>query len=180
MDAAITLDQRAETDVASRFRRRLVLFALFAYAAFVLLITISPQMPGTGYVAIAVDRLLLALHSRGILLELGFLHIEFFGNILMFVPLGIFAALLLPRKAWWVLLFLGTAFSVAIELFQANFLPGRFPEVRDVISNSTGFLIGAAMSVTLRLMVSYRDSLVEKDRINAEKTARARNLANQR
>jgi len=106
-------------------------------------------------------------------MELGFLHIEFVGNILMFVPLGIFAALLLPRKAWWVLLLMGTAFSVSIELFQAQFLPGRFPEVRDVISNSTGFLIGAAMSIALRLVVSHRDSLVEQDRLNAEAKARA-------
>jgi glycopeptide antibiotics resistance protein len=157
--------------VASRFRRRLVLFALFAYAAFVLVITISPQMPGTGFVARMVERLLLALHSRGILMQLDFLHIEFFGNILMFVPLGLFAALLLPRKGWWLLLIMGTAFSVAIELFQQTFLPGRFPEVRDVVSNSTGFLIGAAMSVALRLVVSHRDSLVEKDRVNAEARA---------
>lgn len=159
--------------MASRFRRRLVLFALFSYAAFVLVITISPQMPGTGVVARLVDRLLLALHSRGLLMEFGFLHIEFVGNILMFVPLGIFAALLLPRRAWWLLLLAGTAFSVAIEMFQAQFLPGRFPEMRDVVSNSTGFLIGAALSIALRLLVSHRDSLVEQDRLSAEAKGRA-------
>jgi glycopeptide antibiotics resistance protein len=149
-----------------------VLFALFAYALFVLVITITPQMPGTGFVARVVDWFLYELHSRGLFTSLGFLHIEFVGNILMFVPLGIFAALLLPRKAWWLLLLMGTAFSVGIEMFQAYFLPGRFPEVRDVVANSTGFLIGAAMSVALRLLVSYRDSLVEKDRKRAELYAR--------
>ena len=163
-----------QTHVASRFRRRLVLFALFAYATFVLVITISPQMPGTGFVARVVDWFLYELHSRGLFTSVGFLHLEFIGNILMFVPLGIFAALLLPRKAWWLLLLMGTAFSVGIEMFQATFLPGRFPEIRDVVSNSTGFLVGAAMSVTLRLMVSYRDGLVEKDRRNAEESGRGR------
>ncbi|WP_411701485.1 VanZ family protein [Conyzicola sp.] len=166
--------------MASRFRRRLVLFALFIYTIFVLTITISPQMPGTGLVSRAVDWLLYELHSRGLLTSVGFLHIEFVGNIIMFVPLGIFAALLLPRKAWWLLLILGTAFSVGIELFQSQFLPGRFPEIRDVISNTTGFLLGAAFSVTLRLMVSYRDSLVEKDRKNAEAAALRGSVAVQR
>jgi glycopeptide antibiotics resistance protein len=165
--------------VASRFRRRLVLFAMFIYAIFVLVITITPQMPGSGFVRRLVDRLLYEVHTRGILPGLDFLHIEFVGNIVMFVPLGIFAALLLPRKAWWVLLLLGTAFSGAIEFFQGTFLPGRVPEVRDLVSNSTGFLIGAALSIALRLVVSYRDSLVERDRKNAEAIANNRATAAQ-
>jgi VanZ family protein len=158
--------------VASRFRRRLVLIALLAYTGLVLLITLSPRMPGSGFVARVVDRLLATFHSRGLFTSVHFLDLEFFGNILMFVPLGVFAALLVSRKAWWVLLFMGTAFSGLIELYQATFLPGRFPELRDVISNTAGFLIGAAFSIALRLLVSYRDSLVEQDRKKAEILAR--------
>jgi glycopeptide antibiotics resistance protein len=166
--------------MASRFRRRLVLFAMLVYAAFVLVITISPRMPGTGFVGRVVDRLLFGLHSRGYLNWLEFHHLEFFGNILMFVPLGVFAALLLSRRAWWTLLFMGSAFSAAIELFQATFLPGRYPEIRDVVSNTTGFLIGAAVSIALRLVVSYRDSLVERDRKRAEELARGAHSTPQR
>ncbi|MET4583959.1 glycopeptide antibiotics resistance protein [Conyzicola nivalis] len=152
---------------ASRFRRRLVSAALAIYVVFVLLITLTPQMPGTGLVGRIVDRFLYELELRGIT-SIQFLDIEFFGNILMFVPLGVFSALLIPRKAWWTLLLLGTAFSGLIELSQAAFLPSRYPEVRDLVSNTTGFLIGAAASVTLRLIVSHRDSLVELDRRAAE------------
>ena len=147
---------------------------LVAYALFILTITASPRMPGTGFVGRVVTRLLYELHSRNILMSVDFYVIEFVGNILMFVPLGILAALLISRKAWWILLFLGTVFSGAIELYQATFLPGRVPEVRDIVSNTTGFLIGAVFSIVLRMLVSHRDSLVELDRQKAELLARTR------
>lgn len=67
-----------------------------------------------------------------------------------------------------MLLFAGTLFSGFIELGQLLFLPDRFPEVRDLISNSTGFLLGAAASVLFRLLVAHRDRLVERDRREAE------------
>jgi glycopeptide antibiotics resistance protein len=156
---------------ASRFRRRLVLAMLVVYTGFVLLITLTPRMPGTGLVSRIVDRFIYELGEHGIT-NIHFLDIEFFGNILMFVPLGVFTALLIPRRAWWTLLFLGTAFSGVIEASQAAFLPDRYPEVRDLISNTTGFLIGAAAAVILRLMVSHRDGLVEQDRRRAEALAR--------
>jgi glycopeptide antibiotics resistance protein len=156
---------------ASRFRRRLVMAMLVVYTGFVLLVTLTPRMPGTSLVSRVVDRFLYELREHGIT-NIHFLDIEFFGNILMFIPLGVFAALLVPRRAWWTLLFMGTAFSGVIEASQAAFLPDRFPEVRDLISNTTGFLIGALFSVVLRLLVSHRDGLVEQDRRRAESLAR--------
>jgi glycopeptide antibiotics resistance protein len=157
--------------MASRFRRRLVTAMLVVYTLFVIAVTATPRMPGSGWVSRIVDRFLYELNARGIY-SIDFLDIEFFGNILMFVPLGVFAALLISRKAWWTLLFMGTAFSACIEGYQAAFLPDRFPEVRDLISNTTGFLIGAVAAVALRLLVSHRDGLVEQDRRRAESIAR--------
>ncbi|TQL48617.1 glycopeptide antibiotics resistance protein [Homoserinimonas aerilata] len=156
---------------ASRFRRRLTMLLLVVYAAFVMVITLTPQMPGSGFVGRVVHRVLASLHARGLFESVNFLTIEFLGNILMFVPLGIFVALLVSRRHWWVLLFLGTIFSGVIELGQLLFLPDRFPEVRDLISNSTGFLLGATASVTFRLIVAHRDGLVERDRREAAQRA---------
>ena len=150
--------------MASRFRRRLVTALLVVYAAFVLVITLTPQMPGAGLVDRLVSRVLRSLHARGLFPGADYLTVEFIGNILMFVPLGVLVALLVPRRAWWTLLLAGTAFSGFIELFQAVFLPDRYPEWRDLVSNSTGFLIGAAMAVALRMLVGHRDRLVEHDR----------------
>jgi glycopeptide antibiotics resistance protein len=153
--------------MAARFRRRLVTVLLVLYAGFVLVVTATPEMPGSSIVRRAVDWLLYALNTRQQAIHFSYLEVEFVGNILMFVPLGIFAALLVARKQWWLLLFMGTAFSIAIELFQARFLPDRVPEVRDVISNSAGFLIGSVISLSFRLIVGYRDSLVDMDRRQA-------------
>lgn len=142
---------------------------LAVYAALVAVITLSPRMPGSGSVARIVDRVLESLHARGLFLGADYLTIEFIGNILMFVPLGVFTALLVSRRHWWVLLFAGTLYSGVIELSQLLFLPDRYPEVRDLISNTTGFLLGATASVLFRLAVAHRDSLVEHDRRDAER-----------
>ena len=157
--------------MASRFRRRLVTAMLVVYTLIVMVITLTPQAPGAGIVSRLVFRFIRSANARGIT-WIDFLTIEFIGNILMFVPLGVFAALLIPRKAWWTLLFMGTAFSAFIEFFQATFLPERYPEVRDLVSNTSGFLIGAFFAVALRLLVSHRDGLVEQDRRRAEASIR--------
>jgi len=159
---------------ASRFRRRITIVLFVGYAFFVALITLTPQTPGSGFVSRVVDRLLASLHSRNLFLTVDYLTIEFIGNILMFIPLGIFSAMLATRRHWWSLLFTGTLMSGAIELSQMLFLPGRFPEVRDLISNSTGFLIGAMCAITLRLLVAHRDNLVERDRRDAALTMASR------
>ena len=123
-------------------RRRILAAALAVYTAFVLVVTLSPRMPGTSFAAGFVNGVLAWFHERGLLVGVGYLDIEFLANVGMFVPLGVLALLL--KRAWWVLL-TGPAFSVFIETFQALFLPGRYPELRDVLSNSIGFLLGAAV-----------------------------------
>ena len=153
-----------EGPLASRFRRRIVMTLLVIYSAFVLVITLSPQMPGSGLTSWLVRRVLASLRAREILGFVDFLFLEFLGNILMFIPLGVFVALLISRRHWWLLLFAGTVFSGFIELGQLLFLPERVPEVRDLISNSTGFILGAIVAVSFRMAVAHRDELVHRDR----------------
>ncbi|MGN8050002.1 VanZ family protein [Curtobacterium sp. 22159] len=70
---------------------------------------------------------------------------EFLANIAMFVPVGVLAALWLPRR-WWILgAVVGVALSVGIESAQAAFLPGRVADPRDVLSNGLGGLLGATL-----------------------------------
>jgi len=137
-------------------RARVLTLALVAYTAFVLLVTLTPRMPGTGSVAILVNSVLAYLHERGWFLGTEYLDVEFLANIGMFVPLGVLAALLLRGRARWALLLIGTAFSAFIETYQALFLPGRYPELRDIVSNSLGFLLGAGVVLLLRAHRSHR------------------------
>jgi len=66
--------------------------------------------------------------------------IQFFGNVITFLPLGFFPALLFrefnARKAF----FFGLSFSLGAECFQ--FFLGRHCDVDDVILNVTGVMLG--------------------------------------
>lgn len=139
-----------------RLRRTLIGTLLTAYAVFVCVITLTPRMPGTSTVGSLVYQLLAALHARGIAVWADYLTVEFIGNILMFVPLGILTALVLDRRRWWLLAVLGTLFSAFIELSQLLLLPDRYSEVRDIVSNTLGFWLGAAIVVLGRLLFAHR------------------------
>ena len=128
-------------------RRRILAVALAAYTVFVCVVTLSPRMPGTGSAALIVNAVLDYVHARGLLVGLDYDGVEFVANIGMFVPLGVLTALLMPPRARWTLLLIGTAFSCVIELYQALLLGGRVGEWRDVLSNSLGFLLGAAAAL---------------------------------
>ena len=60
--------------------------------------------------------------------------------------------------------FLDTLFPGFIELGQLLTLSDRLPEVRDLLSDSTEFLLGAIASVAFRMIVAHQDALVERDR----------------
>ena len=62
------------------------------------------------------------------------------GNIIMFMPIGFFPALLWRRWRWWKSLLAGFCSSVSIEFIQ--FFIGRSTDVDDVILNTAGALAG--------------------------------------
>jgi glycopeptide antibiotics resistance protein len=75
--------------------------------------------------------------------------VERSANVVLFVPLGLFVALLLPRRRWWIAALTGLAVSGAIETAQLLLLPARFATLDDVAMNTTGALLGAAASLLL-------------------------------
>ncbi|WP_213814084.1 VanZ family protein [Glaciihabitans sp. dw_435] len=75
-------------------------------------------------------------------------RVEFAGNILMFMPVGLFFLLLLGRRQWWLAVLFGVALTLAIEGTQ-TFLPSRVPDVRDLVANSTGGLLGVLGGLVL-------------------------------
>ena len=62
------------------------------------------------------------------------------GNIIMFMPLGFFPALLWRRWRWWKSLLAGFCTSASIEFIQ--FFIGRSTDIDDVILNTAGALTG--------------------------------------
>lgn len=78
-------------------------------------------------------------------------HLEFGANIVMFVPLGVLIALLLPRWEWWLAPIIGLALSLTIEFGQALLLPERFATPLDVLANTAGATIGALVVTGFRI-----------------------------
>ena len=74
--------------------------------------------------------------------------LNFLGNILMFLPIGLFTALLSDRPRWWksTLYTLGT--SLFIEVFQL--FVSRGTDVDDLILNTVGGLAGYWLFGALR------------------------------
>ena len=70
------------------------------------------------------------------------------GNIIMFMPIGFFPALLWRRWKCWKLVLLGFCTSVSIEFIQ--FFIGRSTDIDDVILNTTGAIIGFWIYCLLR------------------------------
>jgi glycopeptide antibiotics resistance protein len=85
--------------------------------------------------------------------------VEFTANIVMFIPMGVLFTLLLGVRRWWVALLVGVASTCLIEGLQ-SFMPTRYSEVRDLISNTLGTLVGigiVALAVRSRKPVAARE-----------------------
>lgn len=111
-----------------------------------------------GYWPVPVDRgvrsvlgsLLDRLAAAGAPGWIDYAHLEFGANVVMFVPLGVLIALILPRWEWWLAPIIGLALSLAIELGQAVLLPERFATPLDVLANTIGATIGALVVTAFR------------------------------
>lgn len=137
----------------------LALVLLIAYTVVVLMATMSPFPVDQGYQG-AIARLLAAAHQHGLPGWFGYSALQFTANIAMFVPLGFLVALALPRRIWWLALLIVPAFSIAIELTQGRFLPHRFEDAGDVLSNTIGGYLGAGIALGLRMIMRMRDRTV--------------------
>jgi len=71
-------------------------------------------------------------------------------NALMFVPLGATIALLLHRRAWPLAIVAGFGLSAAVEYAQAS-IPGRVPDLDDVVWNTLGAVVGVAVVTVPRI-----------------------------
>jgi len=80
-----------------------------------------------------------------------FVAVEFLANVVMFVPFGVLVWLAFARPRWWVVVLLGLATTVTIELVQST-MPSRYSTVSDVVANT----LGAAAGVLLVRSVAAR------------------------
>lgn len=70
--------------------------------------------------------------------------LEVLANLLLFVPLGVYPALLSPAWGWRRIVWLAAGISLAFECAQLALALGAF-DVTDVIVNTCGALLGFAL-----------------------------------
>ncbi len=82
------------------------------------------------------------------------------GNIIAFIPFGIFLVLLFPKKgmSFKSVLFLSFCLSLSLECLQIIFTIGNF-DVDDLILNTTGGLLG-------HYVIKLYDKVYSKSRVN--------------
>ena len=95
---------------------------------------------------------------RGIVNELGNINSELgmlnlAGNVLMFVPVGLIAPLALR---WGVGRVVTCAFALSVAIEGIQLVLGRSSDVDDVILNTLGALIGAAITCSVMGLVGRR------------------------
>lgn len=143
---------------ASEGGSRLARAAYGAYLVVILLITLLPaEQAGqvTGIVSVVawwIDPL--------VPFEVGYVVLEFFANIALFVPFGALLALGWPEQRWWLIGLAGLAVSGVIEAAQL-LLPSRFPAVSDLIANTLGALLGGILVGGFQALIRRRRSSLE-------------------
>jgi glycopeptide antibiotics resistance protein len=97
-----------------------------------------------------LDLALSTIHDLG-WTALDFHRLEVLANVAVFVPIGILAFLLLPRRVGALAVAVGPLLSVGIEATQRVALPHRAATVNDVLANSVGATAGVLLAVLCTL-----------------------------
>ncbi|MFF1877595.1 VanZ family protein [Leifsonia sp. NPDC058230] len=131
-------------------RRHPVLSVLtLVYVLCVGWLTLGPQPADAGPDGF-VRQLLAVLRRSALLSWLTYDGVEFTANVVLFIPMGVMFSLLFGLRRWWLALAVGVAATCLIEGAQL-FIPTRVSDVRDLIANTLGTLLGIALVAAFSL-----------------------------
>lgn len=86
------------------------------------------------------------LHGHGIPGWFTYKFVEAAANVVLFVPVGFVSALAFPEKRWWQVGAFGLLVSGCIELGQLLFLHDRFASPSDIVTNTSGAVMGGLLA----------------------------------
>lgn len=135
--------------LTTRTRRNRRFLAAAIAIAVVAILTLGPRMlvaPARG----AFMRLLDAV-TAPLLVWIPYDDMERVLNTAMFVPLGATIALLLHRRLWPLAILAGFAVSATVEYAQTR-IPGRVPDLDDVLWNTVGAAIAVVLVTLVRMI----------------------------
>jgi glycopeptide antibiotics resistance protein len=112
----------------------------FAYLGFVGWVTLTPlSVAPTG--SDLAYRVLARIQRHPDLAWVTYDRLEFWSNVALFVPVGLFLLLLFGTRLWLLAVPTSLALTSAIETAQRS-IPGRVPDPSDLLANMTGAMIG--------------------------------------
>lgn len=133
---------------------RIAAVMIVPFVIVILVITLMPsrvEQAAPGAVYGVLDWIQLDLGARWFTFEAA----ERAANVLLFVPVGILAYLILPRVLWPLALLIGGVLSVAVEVAQAAFLQERYATLSDVAANVLGTTLGVLLAVLCTLILAW-------------------------
>ena len=130
--------------------RRPLRFVALAYTAFVLWVTVGPAPWRTDGNQLVGGILNPDAWTAPVTWTTGYLS-EMIFNVALFVPVGVLAALLIPRRRWPLALLAGFAFTAVIELVQVPELD-RVSDPRDLVMNTSGAVLGVFTVLVARMV----------------------------
>jgi glycopeptide antibiotics resistance protein len=133
--------------------RALLVVATAAYVVVLWWMTLRPVAYGED-VAGVVDAVVAAFAAWAPTAWVTFPVVEFSANVALFVPWGLVA--MAWRAPWWAAVAGGLIASILIETAQLLWLPARVADVRDLVANTLGAAIGAAVFVAVRRVARAR------------------------
>ena len=122
--------------------RRLLVAAMAVYLLVVGLITLTPST-GDGHSPMWYVMRFLHRFGTTWVTESG---LELVANVVLFVPFGLLGVPLVGRRRWWWVVVGGVLLTCAIETAQLG-IPGRVSDVRDLVANTTGAIVGTAAAL---------------------------------
>ncbi|MHC2186122.1 VanZ family protein [Rathayibacter agropyri] len=130
-------------------RSRLLPVATLAWLAVIASITLTPAPYPSGEPSDLIRGIIAFLGSTPLTRWFDFTVAEFTANVLLFVPLGALVAAQLPPRRRLLAALIGLGVSAVIETAQLLWLPTRVADVQDLVSNGSGSLLGALLTVLL-------------------------------
>ncbi len=153
------------------FRRHPVLSSATAlYLLAVAWVTLGPQ-PRVASKDSIVMRVLQVLWEHPATDWVTYNGVEFTANIAMFVPIGLFFLLLFGRGRWWLAIGVPFLMTLGIETAQL-WIPGRVSDIRDIVSNTIGAVVGALLGVALTAPRARRERVMVRAARGVSPTSR--------
>jgi glycopeptide antibiotics resistance protein len=135
--------------------RRLLWVLLAAYVVALALIAFWPT-PVDKNLGGGLSTALQWIYDQGGPRWLRYNTVEFFSNVVLFLPIGLFVTALARPGRWWLALLFGLGATITIELGQHVFLPARFASVFDLLANTLGAALGLLLGLAIRVTLHHR------------------------